>query len=162
MRSNRLCSLHEDSLATMWPTFPSRLQLGSTGTWLYLASLSGWSHEAGTLVASGARPEVSLPTQWWCLPSVVGISEMIHLYMLANPNPLLPSWPHFYCHKGASQLSEILNGEINAKSRMRKGKVCSGSAHTATEYTSLNALHTQILRAGIYIGLECIYCEMNI
>lgn len=135
LRSNRLCSLHENSLATTWPASPSHLQLGSTGAWLYLASLSGWSDEAGTLVASGTQPAVSLPTQWWCLPSVVGTSEMSHRYMLANPNPLPLSWPHPYCHKGASQLSEILNGEINAPSRMRKGKSLLWLPHTRLQHT---------------------------
>lgn len=41
LRSNRLCSLHENSLATTWPASPSPLPSGSTGARLSLALLSG-------------------------------------------------------------------------------------------------------------------------
>lgn len=82
-----MCSFHENEsfyhLATSLSL--SCLQIGSTGTRLSLAQMPGWGNEAGTPVAGGTQPSVSLPTSWWFLPSVAGTSEMSHLYMLANP-----------------------------------------------------------------------------
>lgn len=54
LRSNRLCSFHEDRLSTTWPTLPhlSSLQIGLAGAWLCLAELPSWGNKAGTRVAT--------------------------------------------------------------------------------------------------------------
>lgn len=54
LRSNRLCSFHEDRLSTTRPTLPhlSSLQIGLAGAWLCLAQLPSWGNKAGTRVAT--------------------------------------------------------------------------------------------------------------
>lgn len=76
---------------------------------------------------------------------MVGTSEMSHLYMLDNPCSLLSSQLYPATTRELCNFVRFKNGEIDAKSRVRKegGGVCSGFKHTATEFVSLNALCTK-------------------
>lgn len=135
-----LCSFHENSLSTIWLlphlTFVCKQAQQEYG-FIWLRG-PGWGNEAGTLVAGGSQPAVSLPPLWWFLPSVAGTCEMSHWYILANPWPFLSSQLYPCCHKGACNFLRFENGEVDTKSRMRK----KGQSDPQPWNTlSLNAFH---------------------
>lgn len=71
---------------------------------------------------------------------------MSHLYMLDNPCSLLSRQLYPATTRELCNFLRFENGEIDAKSRVRKegGGVCSGFKYTATESVSLNALYYSV------------------